>query len=47
MAYLDVFIADAVFWLVSESEYSSQLTDEEFADAVKDRAAYLAHLSAE
>jgi hypothetical protein len=46
MAYLDVFIADAVFWL-AESEFSSQLSDEEFADAVKDRAAYLAHLSAE
>jgi hypothetical protein len=46
MSYIDVFIADAVFWL-AESEFADHLTDEEFADAVQDRAAYLAHLSAE
>jgi predicted DsbA family dithiol-disulfide isomerase len=37
MSYIDVFIADAVFWL-AESEFADHLTDEEFADAVQDRA---------
>lgn len=43
---IDVFVMDSLYWLLEtpEAEY---LGAEEFTYALHDRAAYLAHLSAE
>lgn len=43
MHYIDIFVADAIFWLL-ETDYADQLSDEEFAAAVQDRAAFLSRL---
>ncbi len=43
---IDVFVLDSLYWLIETPEVE-YLDAEEFASALKDRAAYLAHLSAE
>lgn len=46
MRFVDVFVQDAIAWLIATPE-ADYLTEEEFSFAIRDRAAYLAHLSAE
>jgi hypothetical protein len=43
---IDVFVLDSLNWLLETPE-AEILTFDEFAAALNDRAAYLAHLSAE
>jgi len=43
---IDVFVMDALYWLL-DSPDADELSADEFSGALKDRAAYLAHLSAE
>lgn len=43
---IDVFIMDALYWLLDSPE-ADVLSADEFSGALKDRASYLAHLSAE
>lgn len=41
MHYVDVFVLDSIYWLI-ETDYADQLSDDEFAAAIQDRAALLA-----
>jgi hypothetical protein len=43
---IDIFVMDSLYWLLETPE-ADYLDADEFAAALKDRAAYLAHLSAE
>jgi len=46
MRFVDVFVQDAIAWLIASPD-ADYLTDAEFSAAIQDRAAYLAGLSAE
>jgi hypothetical protein len=41
MHHVDVYLLDSIFWLM-DTDYADQLSDDEFAAAVQDRAALLA-----
>jgi hypothetical protein len=46
MRCVDVFVQDAIAWLIATSEADS-MTGEQFSVAVQDRAAYLAGIQYE
>jgi hypothetical protein len=41
MHYVDCYLLDSIYWLM-ETDFADQLSDDEFAAAVQDRAALLA-----
>lgn len=43
---IDVFVMDSLYWLLETPE-ADYLDADEFAFALRDRASYLAHISAE
>lgn len=46
MAFVDCFYLDALYWMLAE-DYVDTLDETTFAETVRGRAAYLAHVSAE
>jgi len=46
MAFVDCFTLDALYWVLADDD-ADTLDETTFVDTVRDRAAYLAHLSAE
>lgn len=45
MAFVDCFYLDALYWTLAE-EFVDALDEATFVETVKDRAAFLAHVSA-